>query len=817
MQELQSQQQSNNVFNTGIAQNKLTPYEQFLKYLYYLPLLAISLGVSILLANIYVRYQEPVFKSSTAVLVKSDKENSLGTSGNSNSDDLLQSVLFGNKSINIDNEIELLKSNTLLKKVVEKNNFNFSYFKLGNIRKSELFDDKPFRVDLQLIDDSVVSVICKVTDINKIGAKIELENAKDKVYDIKWGEWFLVKGAKIRFIKLFEELPANSYLFIYSPVESATAEIASNLSVNSLNSRTTIINLSIKAKNPRKASAILDAIVEQYNEQNIEDKSLVLNKTIDFISQRLNVVSEELGVAESDIKNFKQSNQLIDLQIQTEQEIGQKKDIENSIVQNKIQRKLYEGLLDNFHNLKVGIQILPVNFGLVNKELNQLIEQYNLLVIRRNRELSNAGENSLNVTDLMQQIKSVHQSLEITLLEFGRTLEVQEQEVNKQKQKLYSYINKMPSSEKAFVEIRRQQAVKEGLYLYLLQKREEYAISSSATISNYKQIDPASGSTNPFEPKSSKIYLIAMIIGIVLPFIIIYIVDLFDDKVNSIKDVSSVTQMTILAEIGHSTANNENKLVVINKSRDVLSEEFRILRANLNFILHDKKVILVTSSMPGEGKSFVAINLAAVLAISNKKVALLEFDLRKPGIVKSLGLDRKNIGLSTFLSNQNSDLESMYYELEGYPTLHVYGSGPIPPNPSELIMFAKTNELIEKLQTKYEYIIIDTAPIGLVSDPFNLMKHVDATLYVVRQRKTFKKSLLFLNELYTNGQLSNGSIVLNDVKVGGRYGYYGRNYSYSTYGGYGYRGSRSKEYSEYFDKKSRITWWDRIKKKFNKA
>lgn len=793
---------------SGLPKNeeRNSPLELLYKYLAYLPYFVLSVLLCLLLGIAYIRYTNPLFLSSTRVFIKSQDDNRIGGSNRSvGQGDLIENALFSNRQVNIDNEIALITAGPLIEKVVRKGAFNHSYSLEGNIRTTEIYKSSPFYVEARYWVDSTKHFGFWVSGMDSIGGTIEFKDASiSPNMTFKWDEWIKAGNNVIRLKRRLGNLSKEDKIFYeFRPIFEEAYTIMKNLVVNPYGNNTTIILMELKGDNQDKLNDILNHIVAEYNQENINDKNKVLLNTIDFIAQRLELVTKELGDVESNLKDFKSSRNLIDLASQSNQTLIERQKLEEELNTLSIEEIVFNSVRDEVKKSGTEYSLIPVNLGFGNSDVNTIITNYNDLILKLQRDEQSVGKNSPILSDMKSQIKNLHVSLQVSLKNY-------ENAINARKKILVSRINitnrifgEVPTSEKSLVEIKRQQNVKEGLYLYLLQKREETAVASSSTVSNYFQIEPANGSYIPIEPNNKKIYIFALIAGILLPALVIYLLDLFNDKVNSRKDIETRTDVPIIAEIGHMEEETSN-LVVAGMSRNVISEQFRILRSNLNFLAQKKKVILVTSTMSGEGKSFVSLNMAAVWALSGKKVALLEFDLRKPRIIKNIGVKRKKEGLSNYLSNQTSELDNLYYELENFPSLHIYGCGPIPPNPAELMIGDRIHEMFRNLDKAYDYIIIDTAPVGLVSDALNLTEFVDATIYVVRQRYSLKKQILFIDELYQRKQLSHMGLVLNDVVFGGKYGYYGHSYGY----GYGYGSSYGEAYGagvkmkgDYFDQK----------------
>jgi capsular exopolysaccharide synthesis family protein len=356
------------------------------------------------------------------------------------------------------------------------------------------------------------------------------------------------------------------------------------------------------------------------------------------------------------------------------------------------------------------------------------------------------------------------------------------------------------------IELQRQLSVKQSLYVYLLQKREETAIASSSTASNYQQVDFAEASYSPIDPKAAEVRNYSILLGLIIPIVIIYIRDLFNDKLTNRDDISKRTKITIVGEISH-VDNIKGNIVVVGESRSIIAEQFRVLRSNLQFLTKARKdatTYLISSSVSGEGKSFISLNVAGVLSLSNKKVALLEFDLRKMRSGRHTGEIKQEKGIVNYLIGQIDNPEELITPFENLPNLHLYHSGPVAPNPGELIMTERVQELFDWLKARYDYIVVDSAPVGLVSDSFALVQYSDAVLYVARQRYTFKRQIDFLEEIRVQETLKNIALIVNDVHMGNRYGYYGYGYGYG-YGAYRYRYGYGYAYGgSYFGKKKKM-------------
>jgi capsular exopolysaccharide synthesis family protein len=472
---------------------------------------------------------------------------------------------------------------------------------------------------------------------------------------------------------------------------------------------------------------------------------------------------------------------------------------------------------------------IPSNLDVNDLTFTAMINRYNELQVQRQKQSFSVFETSTIYKEIESQLKGLKGSILEAAENLKKAKQLRIDNFQTRTNEDMSKLAEMPDKEKGLQEISRQRQIKERLYLYLLQKREETAISSVSTTSNYQTLDAAFCSRLPIEPKISQIKTFAILLGLLLPIGIIYLLDLLNDKITTRNDISDKTDLPIVGEITHVDNNEE---VVVENSRNVVAEQFRIFRSNLQFIMpkdaNKKQAVsfLITSSVSGEGKSFISLNLACVLSLTGKKVALLEFDLRKLKSIKVPEVNMSSKGITNYLIGQTDNADEIFVKMDRFPNLSIYNTGPIPPNPAELIISSRMETLFAKLKAEYDYIVIDSAPIGLVSDSFALSQYADAVLYIVRQRYTFKKQLEFINDLKRDGKLHNLALVINDVNLAGRYGYYGYGYGYGygymyRYGfGYGYNryiygGKKNDPYFNinkkgYFDNPQKTTWWQRL-------
>ena len=806
---------------------KFSLREVIVKYLSYLPLFILSLVIFLGTALMYIRYKVPIYRASVQMLVNSGS--------NQAQQDLINQAVSGVRSINLENEMQLIRSRKLLERVVEKGVFNIYYAKEGNIKTYDAYTASPIEfIPLNIQDSSKVFNI-RFASMDDKGGKIETTKG---LINYKWNDSIQLNNFSFRIIKKDRFITANTDPFVikWLPVKYAAAQLQGALSVSTLSSKTSILMLSIVGENRKKGEDILNTLVGEIINSDVELKKETSVNTINFIDGRLNMVGKDLGDLEGAVRDFKKDGRFFDVLGEYTYYQGRLLKSEDIVEGLNVEIGVLDIISDYVKNNKSfnKSKVIPSTFEISDATFSNLIREYNQLLIQYEKALNVTVRENNTVAEIETQITQIKASI----LEAAASLK------NIKKEKLKTFedrfntalgsLSTLPEKEKFYQDIARQKQIKEKLYLYLLQKREETAISSISTKSNYQEMDGAGSSSVPVEPKAGQIKVFALILGLLFPIAFIYLIDVLNDKITTRQDIATRTDIPIAGEISH--VDNSDTLVVEN-SRNIVAEQFRILRSNLQFILPKNEndqlasTFLVTSSISGEGKSFISLNLAAVLSLTGKKVALLEFDLRKlKGInIKEIE-DNNDRGITNYLIGQANDPATLYKTLSKNPNLHVYNTGPIPPNPAELIIGSRMESFFQYLKTHYDYIVVDSAPVGLVSDSFALMKHVDAVMYIVRQRYTFKKQLEFINDLKREGKLTNMAIVVNDVNLAGRYGYYGYGYGYGYgymykygqggygYGRYIYGGKKKDPYFDankkgYFDDQVKMSWWQRIFRK----
>lgn len=805
--------QNNNEYTaySGIEESSLK--EQIFKYLSNFHLFVFFVVITYSIAAIYLRYKDPVFQADARLFVKSG---STAIPLSENISDAFSKALTNTTPINLDNEIQLISSRELMKRAIEKESFHINYYSVGRVRQINMYKRTVFKANFIEVRDSSTAYTFYVSNINKFGGNVRLEPNVSKL-QFEWNKPVKIGRATIQFepgdsilVYSLTKPVEDEIKIVWEPVRQVANWLLSEMKVLQLDKKTTILDLQIKIDNPKRGEDILNAILTEYAKLSVERKEAGTKKTIAFIDERLNSVTDELKKAERDVNQVRIENKFFNLNFQkgTALNIAELNNAktEDYLFQEQLIDLLSQYIKDGNNRYKT----IPANFGLSEVSLNFYINNYNTLQAKRETDLLYLAPNSDLLIETENQLAELRNNIIGSLENLKKLNKLNIQQSKKLEKEKLEYLKNTTLEERELQEIERLLNLKERLFIFLLQKKEEMAIASSSVVSDYQQINPASASITPVEPDAKRIRIMAILIGLFIPFGLIYLQELLNDKITTKNDLVKKTPIPVLGEISH--INILKPGFVSPDNRTVVGEQFRILRSNLQYILKgnpDNKVILITSSISGEGKSFVSFNLAAVLSLANKKVALLEFDLRKIRNFRVPGEPPMNKGLSNYLIGQINDHHQIGFSPTDYPNLTIFPSGPLPPNPAELILDSKVEQFIASLKEEYDYIILDSAPVGIIGDSLNLASHAQAVVYIIRQRYTLKKQIDFINDLWQHKKLGNQmSIVVNDVQVQGRYGYYG----YTGYGyGYGYN-YKYGNYGDnpYFDQEKK-NWWKRNK------
>lgn len=740
--------------------------ERLSNYLANWPLFVICVLLCVSGGILYSRYAAPKYMAETLFLVK-------GSAGGGNPADLIEGALSGKGEVDLNNETLLLSSAGLMERTVAKNNFNVYYFRKGRLHNIDIYNDAPFILTAQGLTDSDRTYNINIEKIDANGGLYDFEPGKaEKLFSFRWNEPFKVAGQPF-VLQTKRSISAGSGGFIvrWEPVTESAATFLEDLTVKVPNTNTSVIQLTIKTENLEKGKDILNALCAEFNKSDIEDRNRFSESTVSFIDDRLSAISGELKGVEGNLENYQGNKQLIDVKGQSAQSLENSNEVSKSIKNLTTQQGVASMIFDYFATPANGNKLVPSSLGLNDGTLASLVTQYNELQLKKERETPLVAPNSTVMQDLNTQLANLKSSILESISNINKNLQLQENNLRQQNSQYKGFLSSLPHDERVLQEIKRKQTVTEGLYLYLLQKREEAAISSTASnVSHYKQIDLASG-YGPVEPNSKNIIVYTALLGFFIALGFLYVRDLVNDKVTARNDISKRLQIPVLGDVFQISGKKRNGIAITGKN--IIGEQFRMIRTNLSTILpeKDKGVILVTSAAEAEGKTFISTNLAAVLALPGRKVALLEFDMRKPDVAKGFEIDAPK-GITDYLSGNTNNLSDIYYLTDGFPTLHIYPPGIVEANPGDLLLSTNSAKLFNSLRKDYDYVIVDSAPVGLVSDGFVLSQFCNATIFVIRQRKTLKKHLEFLREAIDSKKFNNAGVVFNDVKTSGKYGYY---------------------------------------------
>jgi capsular exopolysaccharide synthesis family protein len=756
-------------------------------------------ALSLLIAFAYLRYATRFYSATGTMQIVSEQSKK----NNDKVEDLLSG---GNRAQNIQSEIEVLKSRPLMERVVDQLGLQFSYSAKGTIIKGlNVYKQGPFLVETFEIADSSAAFSFTVKFVNETNFTINNEKelfAFNQLFKNKSGVFRLKKN-------IGNPTSAEEFKVTWQPTSIVAAVLAGNVRVLPKTPGTGILSVNYQTTNGYMAADIVNQLMLQYDSMTIEQSNYSTDLMLGFIDGRLQKLKTELDSLQVIELGLRQKYNLYNEEIQTSDYSAKIANASKLIADQEFRIAAVDDIANYVKDKQSEFsRVVPSSLGLEDVTLNELVAGYNLAQLERQKLLNaNIPVNNPSVKEAEGVIEKQRQSLLENLKVIKFTYADVIASIKRKNGLDESELKSMPYKLKDVLDVKRQIGTKLQLYSLLETKREEAAISRSSTVSNSKIMDKAMPTTTPVKPNKQAIQLIAILVGLGIPALGIFMAEVLNDKISTRYDIEKLTTAPIIGEVGHSYA--ENTLLVNKTSRSMVAEQFRIIRSNLQYVLNkiEKPVILVTSSYSGEGKSFVSTNMGGVLALTGKKTIILEFDIRKPKVLSGLKMSRRT-GISNFLVGK-AELNDLIVAVPDHENLFVLPCGPIPPNPSELLLDQKVTELFDKLKAEFDVIIIDTAPIGMVSDSMTLGKFANCTLYLTRQGHTFKKQVALIDELYQENKLPKISIVINDVKVKPGYGYYG----YGRYGyGYGY-GEKSSYYEEDV---TPPTPFERLMKKFKK-
>ena len=776
----------NDNYNQENIEDKYDFKKELFKYLFFWRWFVFSIILCLIISFFYLRYSNTIYSTTAKIKILDKKEVSLELPSASD--------LFNSNKINLENEIELLSSYTILKKVIEKQNLNTNFYSIGSIMTTRL-PYFPFQFEQLISNDSIKKQLVFDIYFNDDGIEI-IDISNDTTYlfssytthTISHDLPFNIRWDKTNDLSSYDE----SHKVVFSTTKNTVSQLKRELLLSKVGKESDILLLQMSNESPVYSEIVLNSIIDVFNQDGVSDRQMIHKRTIDFVNERYLLLTNELDSIEIQKQIYKLNNNLIDITANSSLslELSSKSnqqllDIENQIA---IAKLLNESFKNNNYDL------LPANIGINNSKINFLIADFNTIVLDRKKLITSAGLNNPSVIQLDRAINDNRSNIISTVSNYLIQLKQTRRQLTLQSKKLNKDVSNLPEKEKILRSIERNQVIKESLYLFLLQKREEAEVSFAVTEPTIKVIEYALTSDNPISPKKQITILAALLIGILVPFGSIYLILLFNTKIQLKQDVDELNiGASVIGEIPF-IDEEDSRLFQNPKDRNILSESFRILSSNVNYLLPqntcttDAQVIISTSSVKGEGKSFVALNISLALSSLDKKVLLIGADLRNPQLHKYLETDKSIQGLTSYLHNTNFDWQSaVINKFENLPHHHTLLTGIIPPNATQLLANGNFEKIISQAKKDYDYIVIDTAPTLLVTDTLLISHLADVMLFICRSNYTEKEILNYPKELIKEGKIKNVGIVLNSVGINARYHYgYSYKYGYSYNYGYGY-------------------------------
>ena len=739
----------------------------------------LSVSIATILAFIYLRYATPSYSASASIMIKDNQKSGISQELSAIAD--LGIVGMGSVN-NTDNEIHVINSRRIVGRVVDSLHLNISYIVKGRVATTELYNDSPYFIKFEDYES-----ILQTNDTTLVISSIDSKN-----FNFLDADGVVLSSHKFNEdisseLGMFQLLTTDKFkgkdeskVFISLNNREITIDYYKDkVAVNPVDKNSSVVALSFSDRIKERAEDFLDALIRQYNLDAIKDKSEVASKTIDFIDQRLSQVYIDLESVQDLVKEYKVENKITGLSKEGEIVLENASRSNEKLIGINTQLMLAESVYKSLQEKKSASETLPQNLGFTDVTIANTIEKYNELVLLKNRLDVNAGKKNPMLIQYISEVEILKSNLNKSISNLIASLKLEIATIENEVSIVNRKLSLIPTLERGYIDIARQQEIISGLYSYLLKKREEMDISLAVTVSNAKIIDSAYSNGLPSSPKRKIIFLAAFLLGIIIPFVIIYLKDLLDTKVHGKNDIENLLSIPFLGDIPISQ--DKSNSIIDNEQRSSTSEAFRLIRTNLDFMLPNKakssKFVFVTSTFGGEGKSFISINLAATLALSGKRILLMGMDLRAPKFTEYLGVENKK-GITNYLTDDTLKLDDIKFKFSGVENLEIISSGAIPPNPAELLASKRVETLFSEVKDcSYDFVVLDTAPVSLVTDTLLISKYADMFLYVVRANYTDKRMLSIAEELHSKKRLKNMSIVLNATDPTKGYGY-GYGYGY---------------------------------------
>ncbi len=755
------------------------------KGLRYWYLFVLFLGLSLTGAYLYLKYALPVYKSEGLILIKEDEN-----AGQPGAEIIFTELGLGKKNKILENETLVLTSTPIMLDVVKKLKLNYQYTSIDGLKKKVLYKDSPVDVvswHPQTPDTEIYGIL---TDNGRGGYTFELEEY-GQIYEGEFGKELKLPMGTITLSRK-PGMYADTKIGVLILSEYGTAKgYAESIKVEIMGEQSSTLKVSIRDYSPERARDIIAELLDAYNAHSIALRNKAYESTIEMVNERIQMIAETLSTAERNLEAYRRTNEVIQLGAEGTQLMAEMSAYNKEITSGEVQLQILSSIEDFLVRNRNNFEFVPTNLSLNNLTLTAQLQRFNQLLDERKRMELTYGPSNPDLLLTQKEIQNLRETIIENIRAIRRNLEIATSASKSARAALEGRMYSLPRRERELLEIERQKDVKEKLYLYLLQKREEAAISMAVTSPKGLIVEPPAVSYAKLSPKPNQIWLIAFFLGLALPIGLIMFIDSLNDKVQTEDDIARLTSVPVYGVLGLS--GSKEKLVVRENSRTAIAEMFRLLRANLAYIAPGVplQTILVTSSTSGEGKSFIALNLGMTLALTGKKVLIVELDLRRPKQEMYMSLEPGEDGVVSYIIDHSMKPSQVVRNTGLHLNLDFIGSGPVPPNPGELILSPRLRDLIAEMRARYDYIILDAPPVGLVADALQMSDLADVTMYVVRSGYTRKGQLQIVEDIAKNKKMNRPFIVFNAVpfnKLG-----YGGPYGYGY--GYGYD-SKSKSYYE---------------------
>lgn len=769
---------------------------------------ALSVFICLIVGFYYVKSTPKIYSCTASVLIKDEGRGAkLPTEAAA-----FEEVNMLNSMSSVDNEVLIFKSKRLMIEVARRLKLDISYKQRGKFRDWELYSHSPVQVSF-LEATEQMSLTLSVTPVSE--KEVLLSGFPEQPDSVKTVERMTVAlndtvetpvGKLVVTPSLYY---SENYYGIPIKVAKRNLEVVAlacnaGLQATLASKMATIINLTLNDVSPQRAEDIINTLIDVYNEDAINDKNQIAINTASFINDRLIIIEKELGGVDTEIADYKRENQLTDITSESRMYLQSTSTYQQEGLGLENQQTLSRYIRDYLTDPSKAADLIPANTGLSDTNIEGQIRDYNELLLKRDKLIGNSSDRNPVVQDMNNSLAAMRQTIIRTVDNLIAGLNMKIKNVRAQEARTSGRIAAVPTQQKYVLSVERQQKIKEALYLYLLNKREENALSKSITESNARVIDPAMGSDIPIAPKTKMILLASLVLGLLIPAGVLWAMTILDTAVRTRKDIEDNLTLPFLGEIPFKKKEGkeaDQTLAVSEKGKDAVSEAFRIVRTNMDFMSaggEKQQVLMTTSLNPDAGKTFISSNLAVTFAMTGKKVILVDLDIRKGTL--SRRMHRKNEGVTNYLSGAVADLQSIIHPSEYHPNLDIIYNGPVPPNPAELLLGKRLDKLVEELKGMYDYVILDNVPSNMVADAAIVNRVADLTIYVIRAGMMDRRQLAEVEKLYTDKKFKNMAVVLNGVKYNrsgyGHYGYYGR---YSYYG-YGYGNDTRKKRKKIFGK-----------------